>query len=252
VVDGWWFTIVFFISNISKYQTLNTEKLFKKYLKPKELLRCTIILCLMLINVGVTANELMLLPSYNFKKNNDTFYIDVYCIPSEPVKAFEFKIRFNQTKMICVNVTEGDFFSGYSTFFSPDILIDNINGTILNIYNFIIGQGNVSNPGICVTIEFIAINGTGISFVELFDDGITNETQYLQHVRYNNAVQFYDGFPPWDVNQDGKVNAIDVSIVVFNYGNSCIPGSEQWDIKNDGICNAIDVSLLVANYGVSY
>jgi len=67
-----------------------------------------------------------------------TFSLNITCNPSQPIKAFELKISFDPSLLQANSITEGAIFSGYSTFFN-DGTIDNIAGTIINIYNLIIG-----------------------------------------------------------------------------------------------------------------
>jgi len=75
------------------------------------------------------------------------------------------------------SVVEGNFFSGYETFFSNGI-INNVAGTIANVYGLVVGQGNVSEPGMLVSISFSAVSG-GTSSIDFTSAGITNETMYL-------------------------------------------------------------------------
>ena len=52
-------------------------------------------------------------------------------------------------------------------------------------------------------------------------------------------------YPTGDLNQDGIVDSIDLSILVSNW-NTADPDS---DINNDGIVDSIDLSILVGNWG---
>lgn len=53
--------------------------------------------------------------------------------------------------------------------------------------------------------------------------------------------------PFGDVNEDGRVNIIDIGIVVDNYRISPIPNPRA-DINNDGIVNIVDIGIIVDNY----
>ena len=101
----------------------------------------------------------------------------IKCHPTSPIKAFEFKVKFNSTLYRAEAVTEGDFFSGYQTFFNAGI-IDNEAGTIINIYNLIVGQGNITKDGTLVKITFTCLQVQSSPLV-LYDVGLTNETQYI-------------------------------------------------------------------------
>lgn len=59
-------------------------------------------------------------------------------------------------------------------------------------------------------------------------------------------------YPPWDINQDGTVNYLDVSALVSHYGESGAPGWIPEDINSDGFVNYLDVSALVSHYGEHY
>ena len=52
-------------------------------------------------------------------------------------------------------------------------------------------------------------------------------------------------YPTGDLNQDGIVDSIDLSILVSNW-NSSDPNS---DINNDGTVDSLDLSILVSNWG---
>jgi len=56
---------------------------------------------------------------------------------------------------------------------------------------------------------------------------------------------------PWDLNDDGVVNYLDASILVYNYGSSGAPGWIPSDINEDGTVNYLDASILIEHYGES-
>ena len=201
---------------------------------------------------STTTSIIQVSPDFQFYEIGDSFTIGVYCMPTEPVKSFEFKIRFNQTALQANEVTEGNFFGSYPTFFTPAAIIDNVNGTIINIYGLILGPGNINAPGTLVNIRFTVLNVTGVSAIEIYDEGITNETEYLPLHKLDAAVQVFGIYPPWDVNKDHVTNAQDISILLGHYGETCDPpGSQPWDVRADGVCNILDVSCITNHYGES-
>ncbi|UCD13473.1 MAG: hypothetical protein JSW60_07940, partial [Thermoplasmatales archaeon] len=138
-----------------------------------------------LILVGVTivaADEgdttVSIDPSGQTVSADDTFDVNVSCVPSQPVKAFEFRLSFNPSLLQANSVTEGDIFEGYTTFFNPGT-IDNNAGTIVDVYGLIVGQGNVSVNGSFVTISFTAKDSSGTSSVYIADVGVTDESGYI-------------------------------------------------------------------------
>jgi uncharacterized repeat protein (TIGR02543 family) len=108
----------------------------------------------------------------------ETFTVDVFCVPGQAIKSFEFRLSFNASLLQANSVSEGDIFDGYSTFFN-DGTINNAAGTIVDIYDLIIGAGSVSNEGSLVSISFTAQPTTGSSYLTLSSVGVTNETGYV-------------------------------------------------------------------------
>ena len=51
---------------------------------------------------------------------------------------------------------------------------------------------------------------------------------------------------PEDVNQDGVVNIIDLTLVASNFGKT---GSNDADVNSDGVVNIIDLTLVAAAFG---
>ena len=123
---------------------------------------------------------------------DDTFSVNVSCVPGQPMKSFEFRLSFNASLLQANSVVEGDIFDGFGTFFN-DGTINNTAGTIVDIYDLIVGAGTVSDSGTLVTISFTAKVATGISYLNLVSVGVTNATQYLPVTVLNGnvSVQVY-------------------------------------------------------------
>lgn len=191
---------------------------------------------------------MLVTPHNEFIHDDDTgFNVTVYCVPSQPIKSFELKISFNPAVLQAVKVYEGDIFGTYSTFFSAGI-INNTAGTLINIYNLIIGPGNVTLPGSLVIIHF-NYTSLGGSAIHIYGGGVTNETKYVDLVVTDGCRRIYGDYMPWDINDDGHCNYIDLSTVVSHYTFSCEPGTQTWDIISDGTCNYLEISFIVANLG---
>ena len=118
---------------------------------------------------------------------NEDFTISVYCTPGQPIKAYELKLSFDPSLVTANEVTEGDIFDGYSTFFNAGT-IDNNAGTIVGIYGLILGPGNVSDPGTLVSISFTGEANAGSSIIGIYDVGITNESAYIPITLVNGTV----------------------------------------------------------------
>jgi hypothetical protein len=67
----------------------------------------------------------------------------------------------------------------------------------------------------------------------------------------SNQYAMARGSPPTDLNGDGQVNIVDVTIVASAFGSR--PGSPKWnldaDIDKNGVVNIVDVSIVARDFG---
>lgn len=152
----------------------------------------TFFLCLILLSFSVQADSTLvsITPEESTLSTDSQGSIRLQCNPTEPVKAFECGISFDPTYIQIINVTEGDFFTGYSTFFNNGS-IDNTNGTIEHIYGLVMGPGNSSAPGDLITIHFLSSAQTGQSLINITGLGVTNESQYLPVSSQNGSLMVH-------------------------------------------------------------
>ena len=120
--------------------------------------------------------------------SEESFTVNVSCVPGQPIRAFEFHLSFNASLLQVNSVTEGDIFEGYSTFFNSGT-INNASGTVIDIYCLIIGSGNVTSPGTFVSVSCTSKNVSGTSAFVLSNVGVTNETSYVSTSVNNGSVQ---------------------------------------------------------------
>ena len=80
-----------------------------------------IILVISVIGDPLSASIVSISPASQTVGPNN-FSVSVYCNPTQPIKAYELKLSFNASLIQAINVTEGDIFEGYSTFFNAGII----------------------------------------------------------------------------------------------------------------------------------
>jgi len=181
------------------------------------------------------------IPIENYHKG-DNITIDINCTPSSPIKAWETKISFDENKLIPLIVNEGTIFDGYETFYNAG---DIKTGCIENMYNLILGKGNTTTPGSLVRITFLAIE-CGETTINLYDTGITNETQYLPYTTSNSTIFIYSSY---DINCDKTVNLQDLILTANHYGETGTPGWIPEDTNHDGKIKILDLVLIVFHWG---
>lgn len=141
-------------------------------------------------NPPASVSTIRILPESIVSSVYETFTIEIRCEPAQPIKGWELSVSFDPTYLQLLNINYGDFFSGFPTFPSYDILIDNENGIATRIYNLIFGPGMVDDWGILISIEFYSKH-SGLTLISLYDVGLTNDTMYLPLNVLNNAVRIF-------------------------------------------------------------
>ncbi len=221
----------------------------------------TLVLLSSAITITIKAEDLtsvLINPSTLSVSPGDTFTIDVYCVPRQEIKAFEFKLSFDSSLVQANEVVEGNIFDGHYTFFNAGI-IDNTAGTIVNIFNLIIGLESVSDPGTFVSISFTALSNPGTSIIDIYDAGVTNESGYISIVVNDGEVTILDsnrpptisGAAPNNESTDISVSTSSLSVTINdpdgdsynwtietspdvggNFGNGASNGSKSCIISN--------------------
>jgi len=118
-------------------------------------------------------------------------------------------------------------------------------GTLTNYsWNFADGTGifNLTTPQI--SHVFTQTGNYTVTLTVTDSLSRTNSTSALVQVQ-NNTIKIYD------LNHDGKINIIDISIVAKAFGTK--PGDPLWnpvaDVNGDGIVNIKDISLVARYFG---
>ena len=134
-----------------------------------------------------------------------------------------------------------------------------------NILSF--NESDVITIGIVATDE----DGNALSYT-IKIDGVTKSTSssYVWETDYSSAgthtiditvsdgieqvtgqrtITINDVHPRWDVNEDGIVNVLDISIIGQEYGTSVEAPYPRWDVNQDGDVNIQDMTLVGNRFG---
>lgn len=169
---------------------------------------------------------------------DSSFVVYINVTPGTNIAGMQTNIKFDPTIIKIDSITEGNLFNrGRSTFFSSGI-IDNVNGTVINIFNAILGPYSTN-----ITGTFIEIRGTpikkGTSQITLNNVKISKPDGTSEPLTYTNATVVV-AYPSWDVNEDGITDILDLTIVASHFGEYT---SGRWDVN--GI-PPVDIFDLVA------
>lgn len=175
--------------------------------------------------------------------------LDIICTPGQSIKSYELKLSFNPALLQANSVSEGTIFTGYTTFFNPGV-INNTAGTIVNVYNLIVGAGVVSNPGTLVSLSFTAQAASGTTIISLFNVGVTNETAYVPITVTNGTVILREYILSISVDGSGSVTR-NPNQATYPYGTivqlTAVPDTgwvfTSWSGDLSGSTNPISITM---------
>jgi PGF-pre-PGF domain-containing protein len=152
-----------------------TNKMRHSILTSLFLLFMCIIVITSLIGVVSAQTLVSISPSTQQIDEGQNFTISVYVEPDASTPGAAFDLQFDSTLVNVVSITEGDFLNqgGATTFFIGGT-IDNSQGTVTNVYALVIGQSNITIPGIFANINLVALNKSGKSTFELSNVIVSN------------------------------------------------------------------------------
>jgi hypothetical protein len=192
---------------------------------------------------GTNTSVNVMVPTGTFRTGN-TVIVSIRSSPTRPVKAWELTMNYNKNVLRADIVYEGDIFLGHPTFFSAGI-IDNSIGQIKNLYNLIVGQGNITAPGNLITVSFTAI-GYGNCAISISNVGLTNESIYIPITVSNSSMFIYSIY---DINYDKTVGMLDIVSVASHYGEIGNAGWIIQDVFKDGKINIMDLVQVSIHWG---
>ncbi len=129
-----------------------------------------IILCILVLMIGnSSAAEVKVLLSDQKLASGETFDLNVIMDPQGvSIAGAQLNLGFNQSVLNVNSVKEGNLFTqnGASTFFNSGT-ISNSTGTVINIFDAIIGKNNVSASGTFVIFNITVTGSQGASYLDL-------------------------------------------------------------------------------------
>lgn len=124
---------------------------------------------LILIIGEAYAAEVAVTPSSRILIPGETFITNITIDPQgTAISGAQLNIAFNNSLIRVNSITEGDLFTqgGATTFFNGGT-INNSAGTVINIFNIILGRYNISNQGTFIRINATIIGTSGTSGINI-------------------------------------------------------------------------------------
>jgi len=171
---------------------------------------------------------------------------------------------------VCPQLVKGTIFFGDPAleynWYNPETIMTPANGsTYESVHNLHLSyvtpeNGNVSfywgNNTLIHTL--LNVSKDTVASIYLPDyhepDWLEHDTTYYWYVIYNGTTTPEFNFKTskaWDLNEDRRINSIDISFFVSQYRKTPSAG-DPCDINEDSFINFLDLSILVCHYGESY
>ena len=183
----------------------------------------------------------------------DTFTLHLNTENVKSLAGWQADLVFNPDVLEGVEVIEGDFLMSETeeTRFNEGT-IQNSAGKITGI-NVLRLSGGVSGKGTLCSVSFNVIGpGECRLTLENFEAGASN-TQSIPSIPPEYIIVVEGEVPTrpaWDINQDGKVDILDLIQVAQNLGTD-VSVNPQTDVNSDGIIDILDLTTVAQNFSES-
>ena len=181
---------------------------------------------------------------------DNTFTIDLKATDVSDLAGWQSDIHFDPAILKANSIREGTFLkqSAGTTHFRRGT-IDNTTGRINGISSTRLTHGGVDGEGTLLSVTF-TIKVAGETLVTLHDfvaGTSTGETITTNPTGISVGVKKRDPvYPPYDVNEDGIVNVVDVFMVASALGH-VNPENPRIDVNGDGVVDKHDL-IIVAQH----
>ena len=182
----------------------------------------------------------------------DTFTLDLKTENVRNLAGWQADLVFNPDVLEAVNVLEGDFLMSEQeeTRFDEGT-IDNKTGKITGINSIRVSGDGINGKGTLCSVNFTVIGpGECLLTLENFEVGsgsvnpipaVTPEYTIIVEGEVTTR-------PAWDVNQDGKIDILDLIQVAQSFGSD-VSTNPEVDVNGDGQINIIDLIAVAQNFG---
>ena len=170
---------------------------------------------------------------------SEQFSITVDIANAQNVAGYELSLHFDSEALQYISWEQGTYLPGEifgipTTIKENQITFASTTGTAADAT-----QGTL----LTITFEVVAVKTSTLSLSEVILSSSIG-TELL--VTTEDAEIVEPPTPPWDVNKDGVVNILDLTLVAANFGQT---GPTPADVNGDNVVNILDLTLVAAHFG---
>jgi hypothetical protein len=193
-----------------------------------------------LINVEPQAIVVSIIPASIESPNiGQEFSITVDISNARNVAGYQVALQFDPEALQYVSWEQGTYLPG-DIFVIPTVIKE-------NQVSFASTAGTMATEmaGTLLTITFkvIAIKASTLTLTEVI---LSSSAGKPLPVTTADAEIVEPPTPPWDVNKDGVINILDLTLVAANFGQT---GATAADVNGDNVVNILDLTLVASHFG---
>ena len=161
------------------------------------------------------------------------------------VAGYQATVSFDTTALRYVGSSNADYLPAGS-YVLPPVLTDK---TLTLAATSLSGESQGDGTLAILTFEVVAVKASTVSLSDVL---LTNGSGGSSIPQTENAEITEPTHPtqrPEDVNKDGVVNIVDLTLVASNFGKS---GENVADVNSDGVVNIVDLTLVAGSFGSTY
>lgn len=158
---------------------------------------------------------------------------------AEDIAGYQATVSFDISALRYIESMNGDYLPA-GAFFIPPVVEGN---TVTLAASSLAGESDGDGTLATITFEVIAVKASTVRLTDvlLTDRSAGSSTPQIENAEISAPPQLST-----DVNKDGIVNVIDLTLVAANFRKT---GANDADVNNDGVVNIIDLTLVAAAFG---
>ena len=173
-----------------------------------------------------------------------TFSLNI--IGGKNVAGYQVTVQFDPTSLRYAGRSNGDYLSSGAFFMPPKSRRNTVTFAASSFAGESTGDGTLAT----VVFEVLAVHPSTVKLSDVLLTDSTGNTTTPEMV--NAEITASKGLLtplqqlPEDVNEDGVVNIVDLTLVSSNFG---MRGGHEADVNGDGVVNIVDLMLVAAAFG---
>ena len=169
----------------------------------------------------------------------EQFTISIDIANAEYVAGYQVTLQFDAEAVRYISWEQGTYLEGILIDVPPKIGTDEI--TLASTAQMAVEA--TEGTLLTITFEVAAIKTSVLSLTEVV---LASAAGVSLPLTIQDAEIVEPSTPAWDVNKDGVVNILDLTLVASHFGET---GDINADVNGDGVVNILDLTLVASHFG---